>query len=107
MRAPTPPPTYPPLAHTVAAVVFIKVLCEDMRMLRSHSLWWYLVSCLLAATERSGQVVSHVDAIGKYNSRLSSLLDKEKSKDDAMRTMEKQLYADKLKVIARSYFVRD
>jgi len=48
-----------------------------------------------------------VDAIGKYNSRLSSLLDKEKSKDDAMRTMEKQLYADKLKVIARSYFIRD
>lgn len=46
--------------------------------------------------------MSHVDAIEKYNARLSSLLDKEKSKDDAMRTLEKQLYADKLKVCAPS-----
>ena len=52
----------------------------------------------LIATERSSNVVSHVDAISKYNDRLSSILDNEKAKDETARALEKQLYADKLKV---------
>ena len=49
-------------------------------------------------TERSESVVSHVDAISGYNERLSSLIESEKSKDETMRALEKELHADKLKV---------
>ena len=42
-------------------------------------------------------MVSHVDAISSYNERLSSLIENEKSKDETMRTLEKQLHAEKLK----------
>ena len=55
----------------------------------------------LPVTERSESVVSHVDAISGYNARLSTLIESEKSKDDMMRTLEKQLHADKLKVGGR------
>mmetsp|Transcript_58185 Transcript_58185/g.131830 ORF Transcript_58185/g.131830 Transcript_58185/m.131830 type:complete len:422 (+) Transcript_58185:94-1359(+) len=48
-------------------------------------------------TARSQNVVSHVDAISAYNERLSNILNNEKLKDETMRSLEKQLYADKLK----------
>lgn len=47
--------------------------------------------------------MTHVDEIHSYNARLASLLDNEKAKDDSMRHMEKQLYAEKLKVRALSW----
>jgi chromosome segregation ATPase len=48
-------------------------------------------------TERSGATFTSVDAISAYNDRLSVILDNEKAKDETQRTLEKQLYADKLK----------
>lgn len=60
---------------------------------------WFLRS----ATVRSQNVVSHVEAITKYNDRLEKILDNEKAKDETTRQLEKQLFNDKLRV--RSFFL--